>query len=103
MVIVTLYEDRNGDLYLHLRGDVTLWRISERTASTFLTDAMVVANEDTASHPAIFFSRVPWEPSLLDNPEKTRVGKGTLHAIAAVRLDPSMGIRAAAYTLFRRE
>jgi hypothetical protein len=102
MVIVTLYEDLNGSLFLHLRGDSMLWCISERTASTFLTDATVLANEDTASHPTVFFSHVPWEAKPTDDPEKTRIGNKTLRAIAALMLEPSMGDQGSAYTLYWR-
>jgi hypothetical protein len=101
MIVITLYEDSDGGLFLHLRGDPTLWRMNERTASTFLTDAMVVANEDTASHPSIFFFPLPWEGNATDDPEQTDSRETTLRAIAVLKLDPAMGDRGAAYTLFR--
>lgn len=102
MVVVTLYEDGEGGLFLHLGGDRMLWCLNDRTASTFLTDAIVVANEDTASHPAIFCSHVPWEGTALEDPASTRIGDRLLRAIAALRLNPGMGDHGAAYTLFRR-
>jgi hypothetical protein len=101
MTIVTLYEDFEGKLFLHLHGTQMLWCMNERTASTFLTDAIVVANDDTASHPSIFFLHIPWEGNATNDPERGRVGKFRLRAIAALKLDPTMGERAAAYTLFR--
>jgi hypothetical protein len=100
MTIVTLYEDFEGKLFLHLHGTETLWCMNERTASTFLTDAIVVANDDTALHPSIFFFHIPWDVANND-PKHGDIGS-SLRPIAALKIDPTMGERGAAYTLFRR-
>ena len=100
MTIVTLYEDLEGRLFLHLLGEPLLWCLDQQTASTFLTDATVLANEDTKEHPAIFFAPMPWEGKPGANPERVTIGTTILRAVAVLQLDPAMGARAAAYTLF---
>jgi hypothetical protein len=101
MITVILYEDLEGKLFLHLKGDKVLWCMNERTASTFLTDAMVVANENVTDHPSIFSTHIKWTEQETDDPEAViSIGGRTLHAIAILTLDPAMGDTAAAYTLF---
>ena len=101
MTTVTLYEAPDGSLYLHLEGALTLWRMNLLAASTFLTDALLVANQDTAAHPEIFSNPTTWQDLSIRSPAELSDEEPTLYPIAILRLDPDMGLAGAAYTLFK--
>jgi len=100
MKTVTLFEYKNGSLFLHLEGDPVIWGVKNLN-SNFLYDATILANDNAERYGSIFYSQGAWEdPSGLGYPEagwEDEAKAGRLRPVAILQVEPNLNDSARRY------